>query len=402
MTIKKPGYEVFTFPIAFAADNKVVLKADLKKIDYNTSMQFGKIVASIPSGTVVSEVGIIKVGFDVMYKMNYNAVEVETGKMLQQLGLSKNESNIFNTKSSQKVKYLIGGTIEKLYYMGQANFSGMMRNASAATTVKWEVFDVENETVIVKGTERAIFDTAQISLDELIARTVAKSMGNFLASHEVLNVIQEKKEEEIKNDFDVLTLKKYNAEKVSNSNEIFRSFSDAVVTVKRGNGGHGTGFFVSKEGYLLTNAHVVENGGDLEVVLNNGFSVPVEVVRKDKKNDVALLKVKASSVKSVALGNSANITVGDDVTIIGTPIDLSLSQTFSKGIISGKRNFEGKNYYQTDASVNKGNSGGPVFSKTGEVIGIISLKVIDSGVEGIGFLIPLNDALQSLNIALTE
>ncbi len=157
--------------------------------------------------------------------------------------------------------------------------------------------------------------------------------------------------------------------------------------------GVGSGFVMSREGYILTNNHVVENADQIKVKLANGKEYEGKVVGKDPKTDLALIKIKASSdLQPLNLGNSDDLKVGSWVVAIGSPF--GLEQTVTAGIVSAKGRVIGSgpfdNFIQTDASINPGNSGGPLINMRGEVIGI-NTAIIPSG-QGIGFAIPINMA----------
>jgi len=161
----------------------------------------------------------------------------------------------------------------------------------------------------------------------------------------------------------------------------------------------GSGFFISNNGYILTNHHVVQNEEQPTIILQNGISIPVSVVRSNENYDVALLKASINSVTAIQLSNDSLVTNGDDVFAIGSPKGAALSQTTSRGIVSAYRKGK-KPMIQTDVSVNSGNSGGPLLNSKNEVIGIITSKIIEEGVEGIAFAIPINEALNALNLKL--
>ena len=155
----------------------------------------------------------------------------------------------------------------------------------------------------------------------------------------------------------------------------------------------GSGFIIDKEGYILTNNHVVEKASTIKVKLSDGKEYEATVIGKDAKTDIALIKINAKNSLPVAtLGNSDKLEVGDWVLAIGNPF--GLEQTVTAGIVSAKGRVIGQGPYddfiQTDASINPGNSGGPLFNLRGEVIGINTAIV--SGGQGIGFAIPVNVA----------
>ncbi len=153
----------------------------------------------------------------------------------------------------------------------------------------------------------------------------------------------------------------------------------------------GSGFIISQDGYILTNFHVVDGADEIQVKLSTEKSYPAKVVGKDKKLDIALIKIDTEQDLPVApLGDSDKMRVGDWVMAIGNPF--GLEHTVTVGIVSAKGRVIGAGPYddfiQTDASINPGNSGGPVFNLNGEVIGISTAIV--AGGQGIGFAIPVN------------
>ncbi len=159
--------------------------------------------------------------------------------------------------------------------------------------------------------------------------------------------------------------------------------------------GVGSGFIMSREGYILTNNHVVEGADLIKVKLAGGEELGGRIVGRDPKTDLALIKVEASSaLQPLTLGDSDALKVGSWVVAVGSPF--GLEQTVTAGIVSAKGRVIGSgpydNFIQTDASINPGNSGGPLINLQGEVVGI-NTAIIASG-QGIGFAIPINMAKQ--------
>jgi len=162
----------------------------------------------------------------------------------------------------------------------------------------------------------------------------------------------------------------------------------------------GSGFVYKTDdnyGYILTNHHVINNGKKFVVTFSDGTESEASLVSSDEYYDIAVLKLSKDKVKKVAtLGDSSNIELGDTVFTVGAPLGKEYMGTITKGIVSGiNRMVSVSNNYlmeviQTDASINSGNSGGPICNIKGEVIGITSSKLIGSGVEGMGFAIPIN------------
>ena len=188
---------------------------------------------------------------------------------------------------------------------------------------------------------------------------------------------------------------------------------DAVVVVEVYQNGNlystGTGFVFKKDdkkGYILTNNHVISNGNEVYVIFTDNSKEKVEVVGYDDYSDIAVLSVSQDKVKSVAeIGSSENLKVGDTTFAVGAPLSAEkYSWTVTRGILSGKnRTVEvtSSNGYgesvievlQTDAAINSGNSGGPLCNANGEVIGISNMKIASSRVEGMGFAIPIETAV---------
>ena len=155
----------------------------------------------------------------------------------------------------------------------------------------------------------------------------------------------------------------------------------------------GSGFIISGDGYVVTNNHVVASGGDISVRLARGSEHVARVVGTDPPTDLALLKIDASGLPALPLGDSDRLQVGEPVMAIGNPF--GLDQTVTTGIVSAKERFIGSGPYdefvQTDTSINPGNSGGPLIDSRGAVVGINSAIFSQSGGSiGIGFAIPVN------------
>ena len=152
-----------------------------------------------------------------------------------------------------------------------------------------------------------------------------------------------------------------------------------------------SGAIVSKDGYIVTNMHVIENAGAVEVHLNDGRSLPAKFVGADRVADVAVLKIDAGDLPPLAFGDSDDVRIGQMVIAVGNPF--GLQETVTRGIISGKarRVSEAANeFFQTDAPVNPGNSGGPLVDLNGRIIGLNNAMLQNTA--GIGFAIPSNTA----------
>lgn len=166
-----------------------------------------------------------------------------------------------------------------------------------------------------------------------------------------------------------------------------------IVTPK----GHGSGCLVTPDGYIITNAHVVaDDTTGLEAILSSNVDerIPLKFIRMNDAVDLALLKIDTTGLVPVKLGSSEDVETGADVYAIGTPADIELGQSVSRGIISGKRKFGGHAFIQTDVAINPGNSGGALINKDGIVLGIVTAELKNREIDDIGFAIP-SDAIES-------
>jgi serine protease Do len=165
--------------------------------------------------------------------------------------------------------------------------------------------------------------------------------------------------------------------------------------------GHGSGVIVSKDGYILTNNHVVENASEIEVTLFNDKSADAEIIGTDPLTDIAVIKIDKSDLNVIKLGSSKDLRVGEMVLAIGSPLEANLAHSVSMGIVSAKGRSIGilqqsggyENFIQTDAAINPGNSGGPLVNMDGELVGVNSAIASRSGgSDGIGFAVPADIA----------
>lgn len=187
---------------------------------------------------------------------------------------------------------------------------------------------------------------------------------------------------------------------------------DAVVIVstynEKGLISTGSGFVYKVEdglAYILTNHHVIDGGSTVNVTFTDGSISTVDMVGSNEYEDVAVLTVPEKDVLKVAeMGNVENLRLGDTTFAVGGPLDTEYAWTVTRGILSGKDRMVGvtidnADYYmnviQTDTAINSGNSGGPLCNSNGEVIGITTLKLKETGIEGMGFAISIKDALEA-------
>ncbi len=160
--------------------------------------------------------------------------------------------------------------------------------------------------------------------------------------------------------------------------------------------GEGSGIIMSEDGYIITNAHVIEGAVGLKVVLDNGSEFSAQIVGSDSKTDLAVIKIEATGLTAAEFGNSDQLEVGEQLIAVGNPTGLQLGGTLTVGYVSAlNRKIDSTsdmNYIQTDAAINPGNSGGALANEYGQIIGINSAKIAGTDIEGLGFAIAINDA----------
>ena len=207
-----------------------------------------------------------------------------------------------------------------------------------------------------------------------------------------------------------ITVKQVSGQTLMSPAEVYASTVNSVVSINCSSvstnifgqsvqsASSGSGFIITQDGYIVTNHHVVSGASSVTVTLHDGREYPATVVGSDSDYDVAVLKINATDLQPVTLGNSSSVNVGDSVLAIGNPLG-ELTFSMSQGIVSccdRAINVDGTpfNMIQVDASINPGNSGGPLMNLYGEVVGIVSAKYSsysDTTVEGLGFAIPIGD-----------
>ena len=161
--------------------------------------------------------------------------------------------------------------------------------------------------------------------------------------------------------------------------------------------GSGSGIILSNDGYIVTNNHVIEGASEILVTLSDGTEYPATLIGGDARTDLAVIKIEGESFPCAVLGNSSQLQVGELAIAIGNPLGNELAGSVTGGYISALNRSitvddQEFNLIQTDAAINPGNSGGALVNNFGEVIGINSVKMSASGVEGIGFAIPIDEA----------
>jgi serine protease Do len=171
--------------------------------------------------------------------------------------------------------------------------------------------------------------------------------------------------------------------------------------------GAGSGWIIDSDGYVVTNNHVVENADNVTVILDDGRVFQAESVKTDPLTDLAVVKIGATGLQAVDIGDSSKLEIGDGVVAIGNALGQGISATagivsvlnVTLDVSSGETLL---GLVQTDAAINPGNSGGPLVNMEGEVIGIDSIKIAEVGVEGMGYAISINEAIPIIHTLIDQ
>ena len=192
----------------------------------------------------------------------------------------------------------------------------------------------------------------------------------------------------------IIQNRKYNISKIEESLVYIEAVDDSSIS-------SGSGFVYKIEdgkNYIITNYHIVEGYSNIQVYTSDKKQVNAGIFRFDKDRDIAILEINDElNLKEVKLGDSSKLNIGDEVYAVGTPIDYRYFSTFTKGIVSylnREIKVDGNTYetIQIDASINNGNSGGPLIDKKGNVVGVVFIKEAD--IDGVGFVLPINDVIE--------
>ncbi|MBI9033911.1 MAG: trypsin-like peptidase domain-containing protein [Bacteroidales bacterium] len=275
--------------------------------------------------------------------------------------------------------------------------AGTPKYIKAEPTITWTLLDVYNQEkyqkkIKVTSGEYAINEGFEVDeqINNSLEDAIDNSMQRFLKTKSVTEFLVKTEHEELAFENIQISLPDIKPENIEMAME-------ASVTIKTKEG-HGSGFFITEDGYIITNHHVIAGEEEVTIVLNNAEEIKAKVLRSNESSDLALLKIEKENNRAFLIPDDKNFGVGKEVYCIGTPTSVELGQTVSRGIISGVRKVEENTWIQTDVSVNFGNSGGPLINPNGELVGVVNSKVVGFGVEGIAFAIPAKDIFELLKL----
>jgi S1-C subfamily serine protease len=334
-------------------------------------------------------------GFDTMM---LNSVSHAFHEEAAKAGYAANErdKSVFEQKVGSGTDFRVGATLLEVdfRYCGSTEGKG-----SAYGKIKWEVFSERLQRVIYTADIAASMSArdsaiAQLEFRQRFARAL---VDNLLGDPNFAEAVRTEGEGSASPAAAPAPLALSRGQAVAGDvSHNAPALQAAVVTIESGTVS-GTGFFISQEGYLLTNQHVVSDAKFVRVRLSDGRTMVGEVLRGDRPRDVALVKTDPIAT-AVLAARAGEARVGEDVYVLGSPLGNTLSGTLTKGVLSAHRVLDGVSFLQSDAAVNPGNSGGPLMDVDGRVIGITD---IGSNAHGLGLFIPIDEAIEKLGLTIS-
>jgi serine protease Do len=305
-------------------------------------------------------------------------------------------SQLFGNDAASQAQFQLGATIKDVTFNAYDKDAGNFTESTVQ--VEWQLYDSFSKKVVLKesnsgyGWQTGIGPGATPRAFRMALRTlVAESRFAELVATNNADVAAP-----IYTDALTITTSKL-AHGLSLPEDMDKVLNGVVII--RAGRVMGSGVIVSGDGYIVTSAHLVSGAKEAAVVLKNGLELSGSVVRVDEAQDLALVKIPGQGHHALELEVDGQPSIGSEVYAVGAPLGENLSFSVTKGVVSGYREFNKANYLQTDASINSGNSGGPLVDKNGRVVGIVSWKIAGTTVQGLAFAVPIDVMSKRLGIA---
>lgn len=310
---------------------------------------------------------------------------------------------LFEDRSLAEAEFFIAGLIENIEASvcyprgGMGNWDDS--TASVYMEIAWQVWSTLDRKVVFKAHadgSAAVEEVTDGALDIAMENAFAMSLRNLLADEGFHSLMTTEPSFAKSYVGELLPLNLVQPAEQGHFDAT--RIRPGIVTVRTALG-HGSGFFISEDGYLLTSEHVVGSAKNVRIVLHSGREVPGEVLRADSRRDIALLKVGEKGTPGLPLAVRLP-KVGKEVFAYGTPLAEELEGTLTRGIVSGYRTQRGLKVIQSDVTIAPGSSGGPLLDDHGNVVGVaVSGHVLKGGFTGHNFFVPINEALDALMVS---
>ena len=376
-------------------------------------VEFRKFVLKLPRDKVIGTIqsGGACVGrAPLLWKASAGSVDEGFGPLLlEELSsagypIVGGDEEIFEDPHGPRPEFVVAGVIRDV--RANACFATHTRQATAeaSLSVEWQIYSHRTKSVERKQTTEGsslVKEAREDAAAEAITLAFVSAARNLLADSQVQALLSGKPAAPAPPaDPIAIAYRTSPSIPVRNVESVVSDSRMGVVTVLAGNA-LGSGFVISPDGYLLTGQHVVGQARYVKVKFVTGREVNGEVVRVDRRRDVALVKLENDIYPCLPIGESSLVQPGTEVFAIGTPLFENLGQTVTKGIVSGYGEEDGLRVLRSDVSVHRGNSGGPLIDRFGSVVGlsVSGFMLMPDGVGvGLNSFIPIEEALSTLAI----
>jgi S1-C subfamily serine protease len=372
-------------------------------------VQLKRVITKIKRGTVIGSIqaGMLCLpGGELTWKGGRGFVDInELNEVFREEFESANYTvvgdpdSLFDDSSSWQAEYLIGAIITDIE-VGLCYQPGGTKG-DVYLEVNWQVYSRLDRKVVYKTTTEGSYEVIEPSshaVMDLYVYAFGMAAQNLLADQKFYALLTGEMEiaAHSPTSFNTLIL----AKSTQYNRPIEHTINDVrmgVVTVFAG-GGHGSGFFIDSDGHMLTSAHVVGGAKFVKIKLVTGREILGEVLRKDQRMDIALVKTGEKNMVPLPI-NKQELNIGAPVCAIGSPLSQELSSTVTRGIISAYRSVEGMTFIQSDVNILPGNSGCPLVDQNGNAVGVC-VRGVFAGMAGLNFFVPINHALNALNVKM--
>ncbi|MEP6995229.1 MAG: trypsin-like peptidase domain-containing protein [Acidobacteriota bacterium] len=366
------------------------------------------VIGTVQTGNACAGLGPLtwKVSRDRSIGQDFGALLIEE---LSSAGypIAGDRDALFEDPHERRADYVIAGVVRDIRAnVCYSNPKKELATAEASLTIDWQIYSHRSRGVEMKITTEgsSLLPPQAEPGGEAISRAFISATRNLLADdkfHDLLSGADAeaagKPREPITVAYETMPVAARHPKSVES---VVSDSRMAVVTLFAGDA-MGSGFLISRDGYLLTDEHVVGQTRYVRVKFVTGREANGEVVRSDRRRDVALVKLEGDVYPYLPLGESSRVQPGADVFAIGTPLEENFGQTVTKGILSGYGEDDGLRILRSDVSIQKGNSGGPLLDRSGIVVGL-SVSAYTMLPEGLGIglngFIPIEEALHALTI----
>lgn len=389
-------------------DDTPLISFDKLLVDFPNGKEIGNKVNKEGAQEKIKWDGSIKVGdenfaqkfFEIATNMGFNTAVSEGAKLFSE-----------ENDRPQLPRYVVGVEISdfKLNYVfkegkdyGDGDYKG-----TSWMQFSWKVLDKKNGKIVHQYENEKDFSFRQESYQSLEYHSSVFELAliDFFKSDGFIKLLKESNDdaplqsnESVEEISEKIIVEKVEISVPKSQSDVIKIANPSCVTIIT-DGGHGSGVVIDSKGLVLSAYHVVEGVNKIDVKFSSGLTLQAEIFTFDKSKDLVLLDINGEGFSALPIAWDKNdLELGEEVITIGTPAELELGQSVSKGIVSGKRKYEESIYTQLDMAVSPGNSGGPLLNNKGEVVGIVQRKLIGTGIEGIGFAIPMPIVIETLNL----